>query len=227
MEFLGQVKSSFIDYPDKICTVYFTGGCNLRCPYCHNSPLIRGEGNVITEDEVFRHLERRRNMLDGVCVSGGEPTLHPELMPFLLEVKKRGFLAKLDTNGTMPDVLEELIKNEAVDYVAMDIKAPFEKYRKAAGRGIDIGKVQKSISLIRKAAVDYEFRTTVCKELLTEEDILNIAKYIRGSRMYIVQNFRDCSSVLVGEGSLTPFTAAELERIKEQLVGFFDRFEVR
>ncbi|MDD2574211.1 MAG: anaerobic ribonucleoside-triphosphate reductase activating protein [Bacillota bacterium] len=227
MEFLGQVKSSFIDYPDRICVVYFTGGCNFRCPYCHNSPLLAGKGEIIGEDQVFQHLEKRRNMLDGVCVSGGEPTLQADLEPFLEEVKRRGFLVKLDTNGTLPEVLGRLIKNRTVDYIAMDIKAPFGKYNSVAGRAVDIEAVEQSISLIRNAPIEYEFRTTVCRELLNSEDVREIAEHIKGSQRYIVQNFRDCSSVLAGEGKLTPYAAAELRRVKEELSGLFADFRIR
>ncbi|HQA48041.1 MAG TPA: anaerobic ribonucleoside-triphosphate reductase activating protein [Bacillota bacterium] len=227
MEFLGQVKASFIDYPNKICTVYFVGGCNFRCPYCHNSHLLKDIGESIDEAQVFGYLEKRRNMVDGICVSGGEPTLHAGLEPFLGEVKRRGFLVKLDTNGTSPGVLENLLKNKRVDYVAMDIKAPFEKYEKVAGRPVDIEAIKRSIDLVRDLSADYEFRTTVCRELLEVGDVLEIAEYIKGSRRYILQNFRDCSSVLAGEGKLTPFAKEELDAVKDKVSGFFNEFKTR
>ena len=227
MEFLGQVKNSFIDYPNKICTVYFAGGCNFRCPYCHNSHLLKGIGESIDEAQVFGYLEKRRNMLDGICVSGGEPTLHDGLEAFLGEVKRRGFLVKLDTNGTYPEVLENLLKNKRVDYIAMDIKAPFGKYEKIAGRPVDIEAIKRSIDLVRDLSADYEFRTTVCRELLEVGDVLEIAQYIKGSRRYILQNFRDCSSVLAGEGKLTPFAKEELDELKDKVSGFFNEFKIR
>ncbi|HOO11453.1 MAG TPA: anaerobic ribonucleoside-triphosphate reductase activating protein [Bacillota bacterium] len=227
MEFLGQVKTSFIDYPNKICTVYFVGGCNFRCPYCHNSHLLKGIGESIDEAQVFEYLEKRRNMLDGICVSGGEPTLHAGLEPFLDEVKRRGFLVKLDTNGTSPGVLENLLRNKRVDYVAMDIKAPFEKYEKVTGRPVGVEAIKQSIELIRSSSADYEFRTTVCRELLEVGDVLEIAGYIKGSQRYILQNFRDCSSVLAGEGRLTPFAKGELDAVKDKVSGFFSEFKIR
>lgn len=227
MEFLGQVKNSFIDYPNKICTAYFVGGCNFRCPYCHNSHLLKGIGESIDEAQVFGYLEKRRNMLDGICVSGGEPTLHDGLEAFLGEVKRRGFLVKLDTNGTYPEVLENLLKNKRVDYIAMDIKAPFGKYEKIAGRPVDIEAIKRSIDLVRNSSVDYEFRTTVCRELLEVGDVLEIAQCIKGSRRYILQNFRDCSSVLAGEGKLTPFAKEELDELKDKVSGFFNEFKIR
>ncbi|HZX47239.1 MAG TPA: anaerobic ribonucleoside-triphosphate reductase activating protein [Clostridia bacterium] len=227
MEFLGQVKSSFIDYPNKICTVYFAGGCNFRCPYCHNSHLLKGIGESIDEAQVFGYLEKRRNMLDGICVSGGEPTLHAGLESFLGEVKRRGFLVKLDTNGTSPEVLENLLKNKRVDYIAMDIKAPFEKYEKTVDRPVDVEAIKQSIDLIRSLSVEYEFRTTVCRELLEVGDVLEIAHYIKGSQRYILQNFRDCSSVLAGEGKFTPFAKEELDEVKDKVSGFFNEFKTR
>ena len=227
MEFLGQVKVSFIDYPNKICTVYFVGGCNFRCPYCHNSHLLNGIGERMDEAQVFEYLEKRRNMLDGICVSGGEPTLHAGLEPFLGEVKRRGFLVKLDTNGTSPEVLENLLKNRIVDYIAMDIKAPFEKYEKVADRPVDVEAIKQSIDLIRNLSSDYEFRTTVCRELLEVGDVLKIAQYIKGSQKYILQNFRDCGSVLAGEGKLTPFSKEELDAVKEKASGFLNEFKIR
>lgn len=227
IEFLGQVKSSFIDYPDRICAVYFTGGCNFRCPYCHNYPLVIGEGEIIHEEQALKHLEKRRNMLDGICISGGEPTLQGGLIPFLEKVKERGLLAKLDTNGTAPKVLKKLIKNRMIDYIAMDIKAPFEKYSEVAGRTVDVDAIKESIVLIRNSPVDYEFRTTVCKELLNVPDVLEIAEHIRGSERYVIQNFRDCSSVLIGEGKLSPFTSEDFGQIKAKIKGFFKEFKIR
>ncbi len=227
MKFLGQVKSSFIDYPGKICAVYFTGGCNFRCPYCHNSSLVKGEGENIDEEQVFAHLEKRRGMLDGVCISGGEPTLEPGLSSFFRKIKDKGFLAKLDTNGTAPEVLEELIGDRAIDYIAMDVKAPFGKYSKVAGKTVDVGAIKDSISIIKNSDVEYEFRTTVCKELLRIKDVLEIAQYIKGSKRYVVQNFRDCNSVLAGEGKFSPFSPGELEKLRTKLEGFFTEFKVR
>jgi len=227
MEFMGQVKSSFIDYPDRICAVYFVGGCNFRCPYCHNAPLLEGKGEIIYEDEVFGHLEKRKNMLDGVCISGGEPTLKPDLEAFLEKVKKRGFLVKLDTNGAKPKVLERLLKKNAIDYIAMDIKAPFGKYNIAAGKPVDTEPIKESIALVRNASIEYEFRTTVCRELLNKEDIIDIARLIRGSRRYIIQNFRDRDTVLAGAGKLTPFNREELSDIRISISGMFKEFRIR
>lgn len=227
LEFKGHTKSSFIDYPDRICTVYYVEGCNFRCPYCHNAPLLTGEGESIEEGQVFEYLQKRRNMLDGVCISGGEPTLQPGLEAFFAQIKQRGFLIKLDTNGTNPDVLERLLKRNIVDYIAMDIKAPFGKYNIIAGKPVDIEAVKKSIQLLKGASIQYEFRTTVCRELLDEADVIEIAHMLEGGKRFAVQNFRDRSTVLAGEGRLTPFTHKQLDRIRESISGLFGDFKLR
>lgn len=227
MEFRGHQKSSFIDYPDKICTVLFTGGCNFRCHYCHNSDLVYNIGEVITEDFVFDYLDRRKKMLDAVCISGGEPTLHDGLYDFIKKVKSTGYLVKLDTNGTNPDILKKLIEDELVDYVAMDIKAPIEKYSKVTNANIDIEKIIESINIIKSSDIDYEFRTTVCIELLTQEDILKIAEYLKGSKRYYLQNFKDRSTVLDGQNKFSPFSRETLREIEEQIKSYFGIFKIR
>ncbi|MBA1335522.1 MAG: Ribonucleotide reductase of class III (anaerobic), activating protein [Firmicutes bacterium] len=227
MEFRGHVKSSFIDYPDRICTVYFVGGCNLRCPYCHNSHLLRNEGPVIGEEEVFEYLEKRKKMLDGVCISGGEPTLHEGLAEFAGRIKEMGFLFKLDTNGTNPIVIEEMLDKGVVDYIAMDIKAPLGKYINITRVPVEAGVIEKSISLIRGSGVEHEFRTTVCRELLTVEDVEKIACLIKGCKKYVIQNFRDSNTVLAGEKKLTPFRPEEIKIVEGRLEGCFEQLVIR
>lgn len=227
MEFKGHQKSSFIDYPDKICTVLFTGGCNFRCSYCHNSDLVYNKGETITEDFIFDYLEKRKKMLDAVCISGGEPTLHDELYDFIKKVKAKGYLVKLDTNGTNPDILNKLIADGLLDYVAMDIKAPMSKYNIVANTNIDIEKIIRSINIIKDSDIDYEFRTTICRELLNEEDILEIAEYLKGSKRYYMQSFRDGDTVLGGENKFTPFSRESLRKIKEQIESYFGIFKIR
>jgi pyruvate formate lyase activating enzyme len=227
MELIGQVKSSFIDYPDRICTVYFVRGCNYRCPYCHNSHLLAGRGEVIQETEVFGFLEKRKKLLDAVCISGGEPTLQQNLLDFALKVKQKGYLVKLDTNGTRPGVVKRLIDNGAIDYIAMDIKAPIDKYDAVVRVKADTDSIRETIELIAASNADYEFRTTVCNELLSVDDIVQIAEMIKGSKRYIVQNFRDGQTVLTGRGHLTPFDNGKLQQIQQKIVGYFDFFKIR
>lgn len=227
MEFKGHIKSSFIDYPDKICTVYFVGGCNFRCPYCHNSHLLRNEGETIGEKEVFSYLDRRKKMLDAVCISGGEPTLQPGLPEFIGKVREMGFMVKLDTNGTNPEVIKELLDGRFIDYIAMDVKAPMWKYNYIAQAGVDTYRIEESISLIKKSGVDYEFRTTVCRELLSVDDIVEIAGLLKGSKKYVVQNFRDGNTVLAGENRFTPFTPEELKQLRVRIENYFGQFKIR
>ncbi|MCD6360762.1 MAG: anaerobic ribonucleoside-triphosphate reductase activating protein, partial [Armatimonadetes bacterium] len=186
----GMQRTSFIDYPGKIVSTVFFGRCNFRCPYCHNSDLVFNrdlpeiEGTVLLE-----HLENRRGKLDGICITGGEPTLHPDLPDFIRAVKERGFLVKLDSNGTNPGMLEELFDENLVDYMAMDIKAPKEKYPEITGVKVNMEPIQRSIDVLRKKAPDYEFRTTAVRELTDEGGLMAIAKWIAGSKRYVLQQF--------------------------------------
>lgn len=218
----GIQKSSFIDYPGKVSTVLFTAGCNFRCPYCHNGHLVRNEGEVITEKEVFSLLTKRKGIIDAVVISGGEPTLYgEELINFIEEIKKLNYLVKLDTNGTSPLVVEKLIKRGLIDYIAMDIKAPLSEYSKAVKTKIEVASIQESISLIKDSNIPYEFRTTVAKELLTKEDILRIIEEISPCEKYYLQNFKDGENILEGKGKFSPVD------FLEELSSEFSFVEVR
>ncbi|MTI67250.1 MAG: anaerobic ribonucleoside-triphosphate reductase activating protein [Firmicutes bacterium] len=227
MYFNGHEKTSFIDYPDKISTVLFTAGCNFKCPYCHNSELLYDNGYKIKEEEVFKFLKKRRKFIDGVCLSGGEATLHKDIYDFLIKVKRLDYLTKLDTNGTNPKLIKKLLDNNLLDYIAMDIKAPFNKYKKIVNIDVDIKNIKESIEIIKNSNIDYEFRTTICKELLTKEDILNISTFLKGSKRYTIQNFKDGDGVLEGKGKFTPYKRKELEEIKEEIKNNFDNFKLR
>lgn len=227
MYIIGEEKASFVDYPDQISIVYFCAYCNMKCKYCHNSELVKGKGNEISDEEIFAFLEKRKKFVDAVCISGGEPTLHEGLYDFAKRVKDKGYLVKLDTNGTNPEVVKKLIDEKIIDYVAMDIKAPFHKYEAVIGTKIDIEAIKNSIELLRSSDIDYEFRTTVCKELLTKEDILEIADSLKGSKRYSIQNFRDGETVLVGENKLHPYNIEILEEIRKEIEGSFGVFKIR
>lgn len=184
-------KTSFIDYPGKISAIVFTQGCNFRCPYCHNPELVRPEffTEAIPEKDILDFLDTRINKLDAVVITGGEPTLQPDLLDFMSEVSKRGFLVKLDTNGTRPHVIEKAVDQGNVDYIAMDIKAPMEKYGPVAGTSAFVDQVRKSIEIIMNSGVEYEFRTTLAASLLTPDDIRLIGREIEGAKRYFLQNF--------------------------------------
>lgn len=186
----GLQKTTLTDFPGKISAIVFTIGCNFRCGYCHNPELYSLKtANIIAEDDVLSFLEKRKGVLDGVVITGGEPTLQKDLAPFIKKVKKKGYLVKLDTNGSNPDVVARLVKNKLLDYIAMDIKAPLDDYIAAVKRKIDAAKIKKSIDLIMNSDIDYEFRTTVVRHELDENDLIQIGGMIKGARLYALQKF--------------------------------------
>ena len=183
---------SLSDFPGKVAAVVFTQGCNFRCPYCHNAPLIschEPKELLIPEKQFFEFLECRRNQLDAVVVSGGEPTIHRDLPTFLRRTKDMGFAVKLDTNGSNPEVLKEILENNLVDYIAMDIKAPLSNYKKLTDTVSSSEGIQESINVISKSGIDHEFRTTVVEALLTLEDMQAIRKLIPARSTYHLQKF--------------------------------------
>ena len=184
----GYVKNSFVDYPGKIACSIFTVGCNMRCWYCHNSHILEKSKIKVEESEILDFLQSRKGFLDGVVVSGGEPTLQPDLLEFLAKIKDMGYKVKLDTNGTNSKLLEKIIDLKLVDYVAMDIKAPLEKYSKITCTKNDLESINESIDLLLENTVDYEFRTTFSPDL-TVEDIEEICKRIKGAKAYSIQKY--------------------------------------
>jgi len=184
-------KFSLIDYPGRICAIIFTQGCNFRCPYCHNPELVIPSLYMepIANEELFSFLEKRKEKLDAVNITGGEPTLQPDLIDFIKRIKSLGYMVKIDTNGSFPEVMEPLIADNLLDYIAMDVKAPLKKYGTVTGSSIDPECITKSIELIRDSGIDYEFRTTIVKSLLTETDIEQIGTLIEGARCHVLQKF--------------------------------------
>ena len=206
MKIHGLQKVTLLDYPEHVACTVFTAGCNLRCPFCHNAILVTDilDTDAIPEEEFFAFLEKRRGMLDGVAVTGGEPLLQPDLAPFLGRIRALGLSVKLDTNGCFPDRLRALLDAHLVDYVAMDVKNVPEKYAETVGiPGFDPAPVRESVSLLLSGSVEFEFRTTVVSPFHTIEDIEGIARWIRGTKRYFLQNFVDSGS-LVGHASAVP-----------------------
>lgn len=191
MIFGGLEKCTLIDYPGKVACMVYTIGCNFRCPYCHNPELVDETVTVkITEKEILRFLEGRKRIINAVVITGGEPTMHGEsLLRFMRKVKSKGFLIKLDSNGTNPDIIKRAINRKIVDYIAMDIKSPLSKYSQTVARPVDASAIRKSISLLLKSEIDYEFRTTVIKAQLAPEDFDEIGQEIRGAKKYFLQKF--------------------------------------
>ena len=184
-------KSTLIDYPGKIACTVFTQGCNFSCGYCHNPELISFTNNksYLDEKEFLKFLNLRIGKLDAVCITGGEPTIQKDLSSFIKKIKKLGFLVKLDTQGSMPSVIKNLLENELLDYIAMDIKAPLEKYSDITYSKINTKRVNETINIIMQSGVDYEFRTTIVKDQLTKSDMQKIGKLIKGSKKYYLQRF--------------------------------------
>ena len=198
VDFYGMQKLTLLDFPGRVACTLFTGGCNLRCPFCHNSGLISGlSAPEFSEETVLSFLSSRKGILDGVCVTGGEPLLHPGLGEFFAKVKGLGYDIKLDTNGCFPGALRKLLDAGLVDYVAMDVKNSPERYGETVGiPGFDLSPVRESVGLLMEGSVSYEFRTTVVRQLHTPADVEEIARWIAGARRYALQGFVDSGAVL-------------------------------
>lgn len=224
----GFEKLTLLDYPGNIACIIFTRGCNLKCPFCHNKSLIsfNKTSGQFTENEVFDYLEKRKNVLDGVCITGGEPLLQSDIKDFIKKIKRLNLKVKLDTNGTSYLKLKELLDENLIDYVAMDIKNTFEKYSLTSGiKDLELENIKKSILLLRKSKIDYEFRTTIVKEYHTFEDIEKIAKIIGKDSKYYLQNFIDSDNVLIK--NLHSFTDEELIESKEKLEVNYNNIKIR
>ncbi len=225
----GLQKVSLIDFPGRVAAIVFTRGCNFRCRYCHNPELVLPERycTPISEEYVLDFLQSRRELLDGVVITGGEPTIQNDLIEFIGKIKAMSFLVKLDTSGISPDVLELIIKKGLVDYIAMDIKAPLEKYATVTNTNADIEKIRRSISIIKTSGVDYEFRTTMARSLTSPDDIIGIAKSISGSKKYVLQRFAKSDTL---DAAFVPGDAygnAELEKLKDALKEYVTACTIR
>lgn len=200
MQIYGFLKTTLLDFPGRVACTVFTGGCNFRCPYCHNGDLVLHPRNmpVIPEEEIFAHLKKRQGILEGVCISGGEPTLQPDIADFIRKIRSLGYAVKLDTNGYQPDVLRLLMQEGLLDYAAMDIKHCPEKYNFIAQRpDFDFTRIADSVSFLREGRIPYEFRTTVVKNLHQKEDFLAIGAWLRGDSHYFLQSYRESGQVIL------------------------------
>lgn len=224
MKILGMEKLSLVDYDNHIAATVFTGGCNFRCPYCHNAPLVldpAGQG-VLDESAVFDYLKKRKGVLQGVAITGGEPTLMPDLKDFILKVRELGYDVKLDSNGTRPDVLADFIENKVVDYIAMDIKNSKERYAETVEvKNFDISPVEESVVLLKRGRVPYEFRTTLVKEFITADDMEKISLWLDGAERYILQHFKDSGNCIRGDlHEIDEQTALQFKAIAEKTVSY-------
>ena len=216
MKISGLQKLTLLDYPGKMACTVFTYGCNFRCPFCHNALLVTEENSDnISEAEFFAFLKKRQGILEGVCISGGEPTLQKDLTEFIGKIKAMGYAVKLDTNGSKPEVLRNLIEENLLDYVAMDIKNSPAKYSLTCGCEVDMVQVKESVSIIKESGIDHEFRTTTVRELHSADDFNEIAEWLAGDSRYFLQHFED-SGNLIGD-NLSAFNKDEMTIFAESI----------
>ena len=234
MRIAGLQKLTLLDFPGRTAATVFTPGCNFRCPFCHNADLVLGAGTpgagggtgapgaglppAVTLDEFFAFLGKRAGLLDGVCITGGEPLLQPSIEDFCARIREAGFAVKLDTNGSFPDRLRALVEANLVDYVAMDVKNAPARYGETVGvPGLDLAPLQASLDFLRTDAVPYELRTTVVRELHTADDLRALAAWIEGAPAWYLQSFIDAESVLAGPGRLHAWNPDDLRALLPEL----------
>ena len=223
----GFQKLTLLDYPGKTACTVFTGGCNYRCPFCHNAGLVtKMDTEIIPESEVFNHLKKRHGILDGVAISGGEPLLQGDIEEFLKKIKELGYSIKLDTNGSFPDKLKSIIDNGLCDYVAMDIKNSKERYNETVGIDkFDISLMEKSVEILMNSDVQFEFRTTVTKNFHTVEDIEKIGEWIKGTEKYYLQNFVDSGNLI--DCNVEGVSKDEMQLMLEKIKKYVPTAEIR
>lgn len=239
MKIHGLQKTTLLDYPGHVAATVFTGGCNFRCPFCQNGSLVLAPESqpLIPVEEVLAHLRKRRGILEGVCITGGEPTLEGDLREFILQCRELGYLVKLDTNGYRPEVLGQLLQEGILDYVAMDIKASPENYGRAADcPNCDVERIGESIRLLRAGGIPYELRTTVVKGIHTVEEFEEIGRWLAGSPAYYLQAYRDGGDILGEEhqaqgtaisGRMEAFTKQEMEEMAALARKYMDKVALR
>lgn len=219
---------TLLDFPGKVACTVFTGGCNFRCPFCHNALLVTKlpEKPDYSEDEILSFLEKRTGLLDGVAITGGEPLLNPDIADFIRKIRSMGYAVKLDTNGSFPERLKAIVGEGLVDYVAMDIKNRKEKYAETIGlKNLDLSKIEESVEFLKSGAVDYEFRTTVVEQFHTVEDIRAAAEWISGAKRYFLQNFVDSGELICEE--VSGVDKETMLKMKSAAADFVPQTEIR
>lgn len=229
MKIGGFQKISLIDYPEHLSLIVWTPTCNFRCPFCYNKDLVLGAISFFTEDETLKTLKERQGKIEAVVITGGEPTLQKDLKDFIKKIKALNYLVKLDTNGTNPEIIKNLLEEKLIDYIAMDIKAPKDKYQILAG--VDksyIKNIESSIEIIKKLAPDYEFRTTIVPGLLNKDDILSIAEWLNGSKRYILQQFTVPGELIDKNlAKSKPYSKEFFDDLKSVVKDYFEICEIR
>jgi pyruvate formate lyase activating enzyme len=224
----GLQETSLIDYPDTICAIIWTMGCNFNCPFCYNPQLITEKTQLISEEEILSLLKKRKGKLEGVSITGGEPLLQKDLKNFLKKIKTLGYLIKIDTNGAYPPILEQLLKENLIDYIAMDIKAPPKKYEKLTATKINIKDIEKSIQIIQHSNKDYEFRTTYVPSYLKKTDIIQIAQWLQGSKKFYLQQYKNNTPHLSKElDTFKPYNKEYIIETYNKIKPYFDECYTR
>lgn len=223
----GLQKTTLLDYPSKVAATLFTGGCNFRCPFCHNASLVThiDPYNVITEDEILTFLKKRKGILDGVCITGGEPLLQKDIIVFCEKIKELGFLIKLDTNGSRPEALKALVEKRLIDHIAMDIKNSKKLYAKTCGLSEFPEGVDESVRYIMSSGIPYEFRTTIVRELHTKESIGELCEWINGAEKYYLQGFKDSGDLI--ESGYSAYSEDEMRELCEIARKYIPTAELR
>lgn len=224
----GLAKLTLLDFPGRTACTVFTGGCNFRCPFCHNAPLVIGDdvGGRLVEEDVLSHLRKRQGILDGVCITGGEPLLQRDIADFIKRIRELGYAVKLDTNGSFPEKLISLVEGGLIDYVAMDIKNSREKYGETVGlSGFDVTPICESVDFLKKGKIPYEFRTTVVREFHEKEDFHAIGEWLEGAKKYFLQAFSDKGELI--QSGLHGVEKPEMQAFAALLKGRIETVELR
>ena len=231
MKIGGLQKLTLIDYPGKLACTIFISGCNFRCPWCYSSELVVPEKieelTGINKKEVFAFLEKRKGKIEGIVLCGGEPTVDPDVVQFVEEIKEKSFSVKLDTNGSRPEVIQELLEKGLLDYIAMDIKAPLERYQEVVGVAVDTNKIKESIEIIKNCGIDYEFRTTIIPGVHQKKDVEKMGKMIEGGERYFLQNFLPEKTIDEGFLERKPFIQKDLEILRKAAEPFVKECKTR
>ena len=227
MQIHGFNKTTLLDYPGLVAATIFTGACNFRCPYCHNADLVLNPSSqpIIPEEEILSHLRKRKGITQGVCITGGEPTLQKDLKDFIKKLKELDLKVKLDSNGYKPEVLKDLVKDNLLDYIAMDVKAPLDEYDVIAGVKLDTSKLKESIDFLIAGDLSFEFRTTVIKDFHTRESFEKISELIKGAKNYYLQGYIDSPNVI--QPGLTSYTYEEMQEFLPIFEGKVEHVEIR
>jgi len=219
MKIAGLMKLTLLDFPGHVACTIFLAGCNFRCPFCHNGSLVRGGDIDISREELFAFLKKRQGVLDGACITGGEPLMNADIADLIREIRAIGYPVKLDTNGSYPERLDALIAEGLVDYVAMDIKNRPAEYAKACGTAVDVEKIKKSVEILKSSGVEHEFRTTVVKGIHTADDVAECAKWLGESEKYFLQCYKESDDIISPDG-LSAFSRDDLGEILAQAQKF-------